>query len=242
MCCSIVILMIACNQSLFDAKTETILAVITGNPFAQKQAIETSTRIVDELGITKNKNEFIRAIVQAQVVAEQAHLQYDLSDLYTFARSLPEDFRLSEDLDYALWMFRQSFPRQGHARVYERLYTKSAFLYADGQYVESVPGNYGWIKLTTGCKIATHLNLQWVTRTDSIEHYADESSLNSRAFQYVVDGYTTDLGSVPDNTDKAFVDIIISDEKSDIYIHENSFAEGNVLEILYRCDYPLGDA
>lgn len=261
--CVPVVVVAACSQPDSDAyQTETLFFATTGNPWARKQAMETSARVVEHSDITKNKNEFINAIVQAQLVAERARLQYDLSDLYMFAKSLPEGFRASRDLDYAciygtsdcgelsresedlhyaLWMFRQSLPQ-----VQGRLPKKNAFLYkssesilsfnTDSQYAQSVPGRDTWIKLRTDCKIATHLNIQHVKLVDTLEHYIDESTQHSRNLQYVVDGYTSDLGSVPDNIDERFVGIVISEEESEIYIHENSFTEGNVLEILYGCD------
>ena len=239
--CVPVIVIMACSPSDSDARTARTFAMWLSNPHAQRQARETSTMIVESLGITKNKNEFIKAIIQAHLVGEMHRLQYDINDLYTFAKSLPEGFRASEDLEYALSVFRQSLPQ-----AHERLPTKNAFLYkswdsilsfnTDSQYAQSAPGRDTWIKLRNDCKIATHLSIRYIMRADSLEHYIDESTQHSRHLPILLDGYTVDSGSVPNSIDEEFVGIVISKEESEIYIHKNNFAIGNVLEILYQCD------
>ena len=195
---------------------------ITLNSMAAQMAWDTGVFIATQLGIKENICEYVDAINSAQLLALKQARLFNINDLYAFAKMLPPQFHTSENLDHLLWPFSNSLPKS----VFIRFEVK-AFLYS-----EAWTKSDGWIRLTLDGKVRSHLSIISMRKFSNRSEYTKR--LFGKSLDYVVAGYTTSTESVPYEIPKDVVGIVLDEEESVLYIHEDNWNEGNVLEIRYE--------
>ncbi len=202
-------------------RNKTTFYSLTGNSMAAQMAWDTGVFIATQLGIKENICEYVDAINSAQLLALKQARLFNINDLYTFANMLSPQFHTSENLDHLLWPFSNSLPTYlGGNRP-----KAEAFLYSEGG-----TKSRGWIRLTLDHKVVSHLS---IFRMRKFSSRADYASRIGPSLDYIVAGYTTSAESVPYGIPEDIVGIVLNEEESVLYIHEDNWNEGNVLEIGY---------
>ena len=195
---------------------------LTGNSMAAQMAWDTGVFVATQLGIKENICEYVDAINSAQLLAHKQQRLYNIDDLYKFANMLPPQFHTSENLDHLLWPFSNSLPTYlGSTRP-----KAEAFLYSEG-WTKS----RGWIRLTLEHKVVSHLSIFRMRKFSSRAEYTKR--LFGKPLDYVIAGYANGTESVPYGIPEDIVGIVLNEEESVLYIHEDNWNEGNVLEIGY---------